>query len=130
MKTIFIKYCLIPVMLLSVGTSTLFAGKNEFAFGSKDYYAIHRAKRDAKRNTNGCLWFSAGFLLDIFGVGAALIDDPIPKESALIGKSPEYIARYTEAYKAESKRIETRYAVGGCLVLGVVYGALVVVYSN
>lgn len=125
MKSSFIKYYLVSLIFLFTVTSTLFADKKAVAFGSSDFYAVHRAKRDARKDTNGCLWFSAGFLMNLVGVGIAIMDDPKPRESALIGKSPEYIVKYTKEYKSEKRNIETRYSMTGCIVFAITYCILI-----
>ena len=46
--------------------------------------------------------------------------NPSPPVDRLVGKSPEYIERYTEAYRKKARRIRTQSAVAGCLLPGCV----------
>ena len=42
----------------------------------------------------------------------------------MLGKTPEYVALYSDCYKAEAKSIQTKKATNGCLF----YAAAMVVY--
>jgi len=90
--------------------------------------AIVAADRDARANTSGGLWFAAGCLFGPLGVGAAYIMEPSPKASSLLGKSPEYVAAYTEEYKSVGKSIQTKNALTGCVVGAVVEAVVYTVY--
>ncbi len=72
------------------------------------------AQLAAEENTSKILWFGAGFLGGIIGVILAYVIKPSPPASTLVGKSPDYVAAYTDAYKDECKRIQTKYAWIGC----------------
>ena len=75
------------------------------------------AERDAKTDVNGTLWLGAGCLFNWVGVAAAYLTNPSsPPASRLIGKSPEYVSAYTDAYKAKGKSIQTSKAWLGLLV--------------
>jgi len=95
--------------------------------------AIEDAKRDANADVNKLLWVGAGCLLS----GVSLVDNyscllstagligtyfyrPNPPASRLIGKSPEYVTFYTEAYKAESGKLQALMSTAGCVGGGVV----------
>lgn len=91
------------------------------------------AERDAAMNTNSFLWFVAGCCGGILGLIIAYVYEPSPQASRLIGKSPEYVAFYTDFYKAKAKSIQTSKALTGCVVsvIGyVAYVALVVLASG
>ena len=90
--------------------------------------AIWAADRDARTNTNSTLWFGVGCLFNITGVGIAYIMEPSPKASSLLGKSPEYVAAYTEEYKSVGRSIQVKSALTGAIALNVVTGILIVVY--
>ena len=75
-----------------------------------------RAKLDAQADVNKMLWFGAGCLFGIFGLGAAYIIEPSPPATRLLGKPPEYVAVYTDCYRDEAKRIRTKGAWLGCVV--------------
>ncbi len=90
--------------------------------------AIIAADRDAKANTSGALWFGAGCLFGLLGVGAAYIIEPSPSAQVLLGKSPEYVAAYTSEYKSVGRSIQTKNALTGCVVGAVVESIVYVVY--
>ena len=78
--------------------------------------ACRQAKIDAQRDINGTLWFGAGCLFGIFGYGAAYVIKPSPPATRLLGKSPEYVANYTDCYKEAGRKVQTKNALTGCLV--------------
>jgi len=84
--------------------------------------AIIAADKDVKTNTNGLLWLGAGCMFGLLGVGAAYIMEPSPKASSLLGKSPEYVAAYTDEYKLRGRTIQTRYAWAGTFIRITIYG--------
>ncbi|MCK4544124.1 hypothetical protein KAU43_01170 [candidate division WOR-3 bacterium] len=90
--------------------------------------AVIDAHRDANADVNGALWFGAGCLFGILGVGAAYIIEPTPGASRLIGKSSQYVAVYTDEYKRVGKSIQTKQAVIGCVVSSLAYVVLNIVY--
>ena len=79
-------------------------------------YAQSDAKRDALTETNGTVWFGVGCLLGLIGWIIAACVDSNPPAVRLIGKSPEYVAYYSDAYKREAHHIKTRKAITGCVV--------------
>jgi hypothetical protein len=85
------------------------------------------AERDAKANTSGCLWFTAGCLGGVLGLIVAYVYTPSPPASMFIGKSPEYVAYYTDFYRATAKSIQTSKALTGCLVSVAAYVVYIVV---
>ena len=87
------------------------------------------AEADAQADVNGTLWFFVGCIGGWLGVAGAYLIKPSPPASRLIGKSPEYIAFYTDAYQAKAKSIQTGKAWTGCLVSAVAYVAYVVVLT-
>ncbi len=74
------------------------------------------AKVDAERNTNKLLWMAMGCVFGCLGVGAAYVIEASPEAMSLIGKSPEYVAAYTDCYKEKGRSIQTNKALVGCLV--------------
>ncbi len=91
--------------------------------------ACTQAKLDAQNNVNETLWFMAGCLGGVLGLGAAYLIEPNPKAMSLVGKSSEYVAQYSDCYTEEAKSIQTTKAKNGCLTyLGfyLVYVLLVV----
>lgn len=84
----------------------------------------------ARANVNGTLWFVAGCFGTWLGVIAAYVYQPTPPATQLLGKTPEYVAAYTDAYKAAAKQAQTSKAWMGCIanvvvsvVVGVLYAA-------
>jgi len=78
--------------------------------------AYMAAENDAKTGVNGAFWFGIGCIGGVLGVGIAYIVTPLPPASRLIGKSPEYVAAYTDTYRATGKSIQTSKAWTGCVV--------------
>ena len=81
--------------------------------------AIATARRDAiadaqRDNT----WYGAGFLFGVFGVGAAYVMTPQVPPVNLLGKPPEYIIFYTDAYQQAMRTLRVEQATTGCLVWG------------
>ena len=85
--------------------------------------AIVAAKRDAQTDVNRGLWFLGGCLggpvVPMIAYGVELA----PPVTRLLGKSPKYVAFYTDAYKAKAKTLRGESALGGCIVNALVMGA-------
>jgi hypothetical protein len=77
------------------------------------------ATADAKTAIDGTLWYFAGCC--IIGVILAYAIEPSPPATRLLGKSPDYVYAYTDAYKHAGKRIQTSKAWTGCATTVVVY---------
>ena len=78
--------------------------------------AISDAKSDAAAHLNKTLWFSAGFF---FPMGGTLISQwyqPFLPTARAVGKPPEYVAFYYDAYKVETKKLQFRWSLIGCLL--------------
>jgi len=86
--------------------------------------ACAQAQMDAKTDVNSNLWFGAGCLFGLLGIGAAYVIEPNPPATRMLGKTPEYVAQYSDCYKTEAKSIQTKKATNGCLL----YAAFMVVY--
>lgn len=73
------------------------------------------AQRQAQADISGSTWFILGCL---FGVIPYIISlqEPNPPATQLLGKSPEYIAMYTDCYRKEGKHIKSKNALTGCLI--------------
>ncbi|MCD6578285.1 hypothetical protein J7L48_02280 [bacterium] len=69
----------------------------------------------AQANTNKMMWFGAGCLFGLLGVGAAYLIEPTPPATSLIGKNSNYVAIYTENYKKVGKSIQGKQAIWGCV---------------
>ncbi len=83
--------------------------------------ACMQAEQDATMDTNGTLWFAAGCLGGVIGLLAAYAIQPNPPASKLVGKSPSYVATYTDCYRAKAKNIQTHKALTGCGVAAAFY---------
>ena len=83
--------------------------------------AIMQAQMDAAVDVNGCLWMGGGFLFGIFAVGAAYVIEPSPRAARLLGKSPEFVAAYTDAYRQKAKGIQVTNSVIGCIGGAILY---------
>ncbi len=70
----------------------------------------------ARADVSGGLWFIAGCLGGVIGVVVAYVFEPNPPATYLLGKSPEYVAAYTDAYRATAKSVQTSRAITGCIV--------------
>lgn len=90
--------------------------------------ACLQAQMDAERNVSGPLWFGAGCLFGILGVGAAYLIEPSPSAMGLLGKSPEYVAAYTDCYKDKGRSVQTKNAWIGCLVGSAAEAAIYTIY--
>ncbi|MCE2414587.1 hypothetical protein J4G07_11320 [Candidatus Poribacteria bacterium] len=76
--------------------------------------AIAAAERDAADHVNKSVWLWAGCLGNIVVWAIASAYEPNPPAVALLGKSPEYVAVYTDAYRAEVRKIRTSGVKLGC----------------
>ena len=83
--------------------------------------AVAAGEKDAEAEVNKTLWFAAGCFLTVLGVVGAYVIEPSPPASRLLGKSPEYVAFYTDAYKAKARNIQVRPALIGCAITGGLY---------
>ena len=81
------------------------------------------AKAAAENDVNGTLWFLGGCLGGIIGLGAAYIIEPDPPSQALVGKSDQYVAEYTDCYKNAAGDTQQTQALYGCLASVAAYGA-------
>ncbi len=94
--------------------------------------ACMQAQSAAKQDANGILWFTLGLLIGgvatpLAGIIATIVGYNLtatPPASALLGKSPEYVAAYTDCYSREVKKLRGNNTLYGCLTAT---GAYVVV---
>ena len=107
------------------------------------------AERDASTDVNKRLWFGAGCLflgassgclmlgsslgdvassgLLITGIAGSYFHRPDPPAERLLGKSPEYVAFYTDAYKAKAGKLQATWTTAGCASGVLAAGAVVLV---
>jgi hypothetical protein len=75
-----------------------------------------RAEQDAESDAKKVRWFFIGLFGSILGVLIAAIYEPTPPASRLLEKSPEYVAMYTDSYKAKGRRVQVRQSAIGLVV--------------
>ena len=92
--------------------------------------AIVAAERDAQNDVNKGLWFLGGCLSGVVVPMIAYGVELAPPVTRLLGKSPEYVAFYTDAYKAKAKTLRVKSALGGCIVNGLAIVAFFAPLSN
>ncbi len=83
--------------------------------------ACAQAQQDVQMEVNKTLWLVIGFFGGILGIAAAYVIEPSPPASKLIGKSPEYVAAYTDCYKDAGKKLQTNAAIKGCVLGAIIY---------
>ncbi len=96
--------------------------------------AIVAAERDAQGDVNKGLWFAGGCLGGVLlgAIGGSLVVigayavEAAPPTTRFLGKSPEYVAFYTDAYRRKAKTLQANSALGGC-ILGSLISVVVVV---
>jgi hypothetical protein len=88
----------------------------------------------ARADVNQQLWFGVGCVGGILGCAFAYFYAPSPPSAQLLGKSPEYITGYIDAYKATARTVQTHSALKGFIVPVVVgcaaYVLLVIVAAG
>ena len=102
--------------------------------------AVTAAEADANKDVNKLLCFSAGCVLSALfflpspygyffpptGIIGAYSYQPSPPPARLIGKSPDYIAAYTSAYRLKRGNIQAQWTSAGCLSGCVLLGTITV----
>lgn len=76
--------------------------------------AIADAERDAKARINPNVWLIFGCVGGLLTVAYTYFYEPTPSAAALLGKSPEYVAHYTDTYVMKSKDMQMKSAAIGC----------------
>ena len=86
--------------------------------------AISDAEQDAEATFNERLWYFAGCFFSFGGYFVAqTYYAPVPA-IALLGHPPEYVAFYTDTYRAKSKDLRSSAAFMGCIHGAVVQACL------
>ena len=97
--------------------------KGEFVFpeytnedtNSVEAQAIKAAEEDASAHLNKLLWFTTGFSLPVVGPLLSQRNQRSIPGARLLGKSPEYVAFYTNAYRIKMKKLRFNWSLAGCL---------------
>ena len=78
--------------------------------------AVSDAEKDAVVHLNRTLWFSTGCFFPLVGPIVSQRYQPFMPTARVLGKSPEYVAFYYDAYKVKTKKLQFNWALSGCLV--------------
>ncbi|RKU23861.1 hypothetical protein C6499_17700 [Candidatus Poribacteria bacterium] len=89
--------------------------------------AVKDAEKDAVVHLNRTLWFSTGCFFPLVGPIFSQRYQPFMPTARVLGKSPQYVAFYYDAYKVKTKKIQFSWALGGCLVGAPIGGYLLTV---
>lgn len=81
------------------------------------------AEADAEADTDQRFWFVVGCFGNFWGLIYAHYAEPSPPASRLLGKSPEYVAIYSDTYTIKAKNLQTSQATSGCIANTVIVGA-------
>ena len=84
---------------------------------SVEMQAIEDAHADVEAHINKPMWFLIGCMPGL-GLMPAFLFSPEVPVGRLIGKSSEYTAFYTDAYKRQMQKQRFQLALGGCLTTG------------
>jgi len=111
------------VMSFMVFAMPILAQVDEFTAGRM---AGEQAARSA---VNGSLWLAIGCLGNALGLIVSYVYQPNLPATQLLGKSPEYVAAYTDAYKVSAKKSQVSKAWIGCIFSTIACAALSAVYG-
>ncbi len=78
--------------------------------------AIADAEKDAVAHLNRTMWFSAGCFFPLVGPILSQRYQPFMPTARVLGKSPQYVAFYYDAYKVKTKKIQFTWSMIGCFV--------------
>ena len=86
--------------------------------------AMNAAEKDAVARTNKNVWRIFGCVGGLIAVAGSYLYEPSPPAGSLLGKSPEYVAFYADAYTSKAKSLQMRGAMEGCVAGTCVYSVL------
>ena len=89
--------------------------------------AVKDAEKDAVAHLNRTLWFSTGCFFPLAGPIFSQGYLPFMPTARVLGKSPQYVAFYYDAYKVKTKKLQFNWALSGCLVGAPIGGYLLTV---
>lgn len=120
----FIKIPISLFLVLSIIALPLLAQQSE------TQNAVREAELQAKIDAKGGTWIIIGCLTWAAGLLISQIVEPKPPQSALLGKSPEYAAAYTDAYVRKVKSVRMNNSLIGCGIVSALYvGAYVLLFA-
>ena len=118
-------------LLISLAIMSLLVGQSyDPMTGSQQNDPCIQAAIDAQNDVNGTLWYGAGCLFGLFGVGASYLVEPNPNAFKLAGKTSDYASIYTGCYRLEAKKVQQQKARNGCLTYAAVYLLLLTMVSG
>ena len=88
--------------------------------------ATRAAIRDVERDINKPMWLAIGCMFPGVGLLAPYFFKPPIPAGRLLGKSPEFVAYYSDVYHKEMERHQFSLALGGCIVGGVASGGCLI----
>lgn len=97
---------------------------------SAETNAVADAKRDVKAHINKTLWFTAGCFFPIIGPVYSQRNSKTIPSARFLGKTPKYIAFYTDTYKIEMKKQRYNWALMGCIVGSLTDACLIGILIN
>ncbi len=115
----------IPEEPLLDGAEFIFPEYSNVDPNSVEAQATSAAERDASAHLNKLLWFTTGFSLPVVGLFLSQRDQRAIPGARLLGKSPEYVAFYTNAYRIKMKKLRFNWSLVGCLSVTTVAGLTV-----
>ena len=78
--------------------------------------AVADAEKDATAHLNRTLWFSTGCFFPLVGPIFSQYYQPFMPTARVLGKSPQYVAFYYDAYKVKTRKSQFNWALAGCLI--------------
>lgn len=97
---------------------------------SDEIQAIADAKKDVKAHFNQTLWFTTGCFLPIIGPLMSQREIKSIPAARTLGKSSQYVAFYIDYYEIYMKKQRYNWALGGCIVGGLVDACLLGILIN
>lgn len=126
---------ILALFLIVIIFSIPFATYAQLELESVAHQAKVDAEADANKDVNKLLWFGTGCaisglafaliyplpgvytscLVPPAGIAGTYFYQPAPNASRFIGKTPEYVSAYTDAYKSNRGRIQSNMSSLGCV---------------
>ena len=97
---------------------------------SDEAQAIADAKKDVRAHFNQTLWFTTGCFLPIIAPIISQREIKSIPAARTLGKSPQYVAFYIDAYEIYMKKQRYNWALGGCIVGGLIDACLIGILIN